>query len=254
MKPLKTLVVDDEPLARQRLVDLLAGMPEVEVVGEAATGAEALEMLRKTSPDLMFLDINMPEMSGLETLKQVEPERRPAVIFATAHDEYAVNAFEEHAVDYLLKPISLHRLCVAVERVSARGSGSKAQSSQDGVDRLLRGLERASSYRTRVTVRSSNRFVVVEVTDILYIEAADNYVRLHTADASYLYRSTMSGIERVLDPKDFLRIHRSLMIRVDQVKMLEPWGLGEYSFVLESGKKLISSRSYRRSIREAFGI
>jgi two-component system, LytTR family, response regulator len=254
MRAVRALVVDDETLARRRLLDLLHDHPQVEVVGEAVTGAEALGMWKALKPDLVFLDIQMPEMDGLDVLKQMSRADRPEVVFATAHDAYAVAAFEEHAVDYLLKPITADRLRVALERVFARLDGERTQPTANGIERLLNDLERASSFRTRFGVRSKDRFVVVDVGDVAYIEAADNYVRMHTETGAYLYRSTMSEMERSLDPKQFLRIHRSLMIRIDRVRVLEPWGLGEYSFMLAGGKKLVSSRSYCRQIREAFGI
>jgi two-component system, LytTR family, response regulator len=249
---LRALIVDDEPLARQRLRDLLADIPAVLVVGEAGDGVAALDAVRTLQPDVLFLDVHMPELNGVEVVAELDPDRRPHVIFATAYDDYAVHAFDAHAVDYLMKPISPERLGQAVERAARRATHDGSASGQ-ALDGLLDAHRRAN-YRTRFAVRAQHRFVIVDVTDLRYIEAADNYVRLHAQDGTYLFRSTMAALEESLDPAHFLRIHRSYILRIDQVSAIEPWAPGEYSFNLTAGDRIVSSRSYARRIRSAFGL
>lgn len=255
MAVLRTLIVDDEPLARQRLMDLLADIPEVEVVAEASDGAEALDAVQEHAPDLMFLDVQMPELTGLEVMAELESDRRPATIFATAYDDYAVSAFDAHAVDYLMKPIAPDRLRVAVDRaLERRRSTGDASSEEAALDKLLDEMATRTGHRTRFAVKVQNRFVIVDVAELSHIEAEGNYVRLHTPNDSYLYRTTMTALESSLDPAAFVRIHRSYILRIDKVSYIEGWAPSEYLFRMEGGQEIVSSRGYARRVRDEFGL
>jgi two-component system, LytTR family, response regulator len=251
---LRAVIVDDEPLARRRLTDLLEAVPEVELIAEASASAEALRVIRDLAPDLVFLDVEMPEMNGLELVAQLDPERRPQIVFATAYDAYGVDAFDAAAVDYLMKPISAERLRQSIDRVLARRELAGRGQSEAEIEPSGIGEDAGAGHRLRLAVRKNERFLVVDVGTIAWIEAADNYVRIHAPEGPFLYRCTMAEMERSLDPSEFLRIHRSIIIRIDQVRAIEPWGLGEYSFVLAAGKRLVSSRTYRANVRRVFGI
>jgi two-component system LytT family response regulator len=250
---LRTLVVDDEALARERLRTLLAGHADVRLVGECASGGEAVEAILAEAPDLVFLDVQMPGRSGLDVVAEVGPERMPAVVFATAYDEFALRAFDANAVDYLLKPIGEERLGEALERVRRRLGAAAGPRLDPGLLAVLEQLGAAPAYRARFAVRTGEKFHIVRAADITWIEAADNYVRLHVPGGAHLLRATVRDMEAMLDPRRFLRIHRSIVVNVDRVKTLTSWGLGEYLFELTDGTKLSSSRRYRRAIRDAFG-
>ncbi|HEV3051995.1 MAG TPA: LytTR family DNA-binding domain-containing protein [Longimicrobium sp.] len=251
---IRTLVVDDEALSRERLATLLAREPDVQLLGECAGGRDAVTRIRELRPDLVFLDVQMPEVDGFQVVAQLDPENAPAVVFATAYDEFALRAFDAAAADYLLKPIGPERLAVTLDRVRARlPAGHAAAPLDPRVTSLLEGLANAGEHRERFAVRTGGRFVIVRADEIVLVEAADNYVRLHTARETHLFRATMAEMERMLDPRRFLRIHRSAIIAVEQVRTIEPWGLGEHQFVLADGTRLTSSRAYRKAIRTVFG-
>jgi len=250
---LRTLVVDDEALARERLTTLLAAHLDVCVIGECASGEEAVDAIAAESPDLVFLDVQMPGGNGFDVVAGMGPERAPAVIFATAYDEFALRAFDANAVDYLLKPIGEERLAEALQRVRRRLGAGVAPAVNPGLLALLQQLGEAPAYRTRFAVRAGERFHVVRAADITWIEAADNYVRLHVSGGSHLLRATVREMEGMLDPRRFLRIHRSIIVNVERVQMLSAWGLGEYLFELADGTKVSSSRRYRGAVRQAFG-
>jgi two-component system, LytTR family, response regulator len=254
MPPIRTLIVDDEALGRERLRTLLAALPDVEVVGECCGGAEAITGIRRLDPDLVFLDVQMPGVDGFQVLAEIGAAGAPAVVFATAYDEFALRAFEANAVDYLLKPIGPARLSATVQRVRERLRGARGPASPDPrLAALLEGLEGAGGYRDRIAVRVGERFRVVRTDEVLCFEAAGNYVRIHTAGEKLLFRTTMAELERTLDPRRFLRIHRSTIVNADHVVTIEPWGLGEHLFTLGDGSKVTSSRRYRRAVRAAFG-
>jgi two-component system LytT family response regulator len=251
---LSVLVVDDEALARERLRTLLASSPGVRLVGECATGDEAVRSIEAEEPDLVFLDVQMPESSGFDVIAEVGPERMPAVIFATAYDEFALKAFDANAVDYLLKPIGEERLAEALQRAQRRLQASSAPRFDAALLEVLERAGREPGYRDRFAVRTGDRFHVVRAADISWIEAADNYVRLHAAGKSHLLRTPLRDVEAMLDPRSFLRIHRSTIVNVDRVKSLVAWGLGEYVVELTDGTKLMSSRRYRSVVRQVFGV
>ena len=252
MSELRALIVDDEALARERLATLLAAHPDVRVVGECAGADEAVDAIAAEAPDLVFLDVQMPGGGGFGVVAEVGPERMPAVVFATAYDEFALRAFDANAVDYLLKPIGEERLGEALRRVRGRLSAPGPRLGP-GVLAALEKLGAPAAYRDRFAVRAGERFHIVRAADVTWIEAADNYVRLHGPGGAHLLRATLREVEAMLDPRRFLRIHRSIIVNVDRVQSLSPWGLGEYLFELSDGKKLSSSRRYRAAVRDAFG-
>ncbi|MEW5927245.1 MAG: LytTR family DNA-binding domain-containing protein [Gemmatimonadota bacterium] len=249
---IRVLIVDDEPLARERLRGLLAAERDVEVAGECADGDEAVAAIRECAPDLVFLDVQMPGTGGFEVIRAVGPERMPFVVFATAYDAFALRAFEVNALDYLLKPFDEERVRGALER-ARRSIASGGPVLDPGVLALLRGLRAPDAFAERLTVRTGTRYAVVSVAELDWIQAEDNYVRLHVGGASHLMRETMAAIERTLDPRRFVRVHRSTIVNVDRVRSIESWGLGEFLLVLRDGTKLQSSRGYRDRVRDAFG-
>lgn len=251
MSHIRTLIVDDEALARERLRLLLAEEDEVVIVGESASGAGAVGDIQRLLPDLVFLDIQMPGVDGFDVVAQIGPDDCPAIVFATAHDDFALRAFETNAVDYLLKPIAADRLRATLHRAKARATRPRGERFEAPVPALI-DVPGHGGWRDRLSVRVGNRYEIVRAEDLLWVEAADNYVRLHTRKGSYLYRATMSEVTAMLNPSRFLRIHRSSILNADAVKYIEPWGLGERQFVLEDGTQLVSSRPYRQAIRTMF--
>jgi two-component system LytT family response regulator len=230
---------------------LLAEEDDVELVGECSGGAEALDAIRRLRPDLLILDVQMPDIDGLNLVAQLEPEECPAIVFATANEEYALKAFEANSVDYLLKPIGIDRLRTTLNRAKVRAQQPRGKRFEASVQWLVDAPSRAGP-RERLAVRVGSRYEVVRTGDILWVEAADNYVRLHSQSGSWRYRASMAEMEGMLDAARFLRIHRSIIVNVDQVKFIEPWGVGEHVLVLSDKTKLTSSRRYRQAIREVF--
>ncbi len=241
--PLKTLIVDDEPLAREGLRMLLAADAAITGIREARDGREAVAQIRGESPDLLFLDVQMPEMDGFAVVREIGPERMPPVVFVTAHDRYAIQAFEINAIDYLLKPFTAERFANALARAKAR-VGRTAEAVP-----ALTALADGSRYAKRLAVRSTGRIFLVDVDEIHWFQAAENYVELHTARASHLLHVAMNTLEKSLDPEQFLRIHRSLIVNTRQIQELQPASHGEYVIVLAGGVRLESSRSYHERIK-----
>jgi two-component system LytT family response regulator len=254
---LRTLIVDDEPLARERLRSLLAGDADVEVVGECADGRSAVSAIRDLDPDLVFLDVQMPALNGLGVVAEVGADRMPATVFVTAFDRYAVRAFDVNAVDYLLKPFDRDRFAEALRRAKAQ-VGRRADA---GVrDRLLALLaeSRAApqpppSATERLAVKSGGKVVFVRVDEIDWIEAAGNYCRLHVGKQTHLLRETMAALETRLNPKKFVRIHRSTIMNLERVRELQPYFHGDYVVVLRDGTQLTLSRTYRQKLHEIIG-
>jgi two-component system LytT family response regulator len=251
--PIRVLVVDDEPLAREKIRDMTAGDPELRVVGECANGAEAIEAVKTLRPDLVLLDVQMPEVGGFGVLEALRGEPLPPVIFITAYDRYAVRAFEFHALDYLLKPFDRERFRSAIERAK------RQIRRDDGADvgaRILSLLEQMSGkprYSERLVVKTNGRVIFLNADEVDWIEAEGNYVSIHAGKKSYLLRETIGGLESQLDPKEFVRIHRSAIVRLDRVRELQPWSHGEYHVVLGDGTRLTLSRSYRERLQAALG-
>lgn len=252
---IRTLIVDDEPLARARLRGLLAAEPDVEVVEECANGLEAIEAIEERRPDLVFLDVQMPQVDGFAVLEAVGAARMPMTIFVTAYDQFAIRAFDAQALDYLLKPYPEERFRTALERARrAVGEHTARQAVQQEIAALVSSLAEQRERPERVIVRSGAKIGFVEVTAIDWVQSEGNYLRLHTGKTSHLVRETLAGLEIRLDPKQFVRIHRSTIVNVRAVKQLESLYQGEYAVIMQDGTKLTSSKTYRRRLEDAFGL
>ncbi|HYW07391.1 MAG TPA: response regulator [Longimicrobium sp.] len=249
---MRVLIVDDEPLARERIRILLSREEDVEIVGECDDGVAAVAGIHEVKPDVVFLDVQMPGMTGLEVVSAVGPERMPVVVFVTAYDEYALRAFGAQAIDYLVKPVGAERFRAAVERVRTQLRGRDRDSLESRL-RALVEMVRPAEYLTRFMVKRGQRFVFLRVEELEWIEAADNYVKLHANASSELLRASLAGLEARLDPRRFVRVHRGAIINVDRVTAIEPWGQGEYLLTLAGGARITSSRTYRARIRQALG-
>jgi two-component system LytT family response regulator len=244
---MNVLIVDDEPLARDGLRLLLAE-ESVARVDQARNGAEAVTQIRAQRPDLVLLDVQMPEMDGFAVLREVGVENMPPVIFVTAHDQYAIRAFEVNAIDYLLKPVTRERFQQALARVRERISVQGLDNQH--VRSLLQQLTHAPKHLVRIALRSSGRISFVNVEDILYLQAAENYVQIHLKSSRHLLHVPIATLESSLDPEMFLRIHRSLIVNATHVQELETGPHGEYIVVLKGGARLQSSRSYHDRIKK----
>jgi two-component system LytT family response regulator len=246
---MRTIIADDESLARKKLRNFLESENDIEIVGECRNGKETIAALRNLEPDLVLLDVEMPDANGFQVLRAVPEDDLPIVIFTTAHDRYAVQAFEAHALDYLLKPFDKDRVHAAVERV--RAELSKKQDRELGwrlLDALARTPPKAQSDR-RVAIRAGGRIVFLEIDEIDWVEAAANYVKVHAGKQSYVLRERIGRILERLDPDQFVRIHRSTIANVRRVKELQPCNSGEYIVVLKDGKELSCSRGYRAGMQ-----
>lgn len=252
-KPIRVLLVDDEPLAREMIREMLKDDSEVEVVGECVNGREAVEAFQEHNPDLIFLDVQMPEIGGFEVLEALKSVNMPHVIFVTAYDQYAVRAFEVHALDYLLKPFDRERFDSAWRRAKAHILATRDGEMDQRILAILEELKAGSKYLERLVIKSGGRVFFLDTDDIDWIEAEGNYVSVHTGKKSHLLRETISSLESQLDPKKFLRIHRSSIVKIDRIKELQPWFHGEYRVLLMDGTQLTLSRNYRENLQEALG-
>ena len=239
---IRVVIADDEPLARERVRELLAQREDVTIVAEARDGEEALRVIHETGPDLVLLDVQMPGLDGFEVLSELDPEQTPAVVFITAFDEYAVRAFEVRALDYLVKPFHRARFHEAVDRAIAR------RPSPPDLRSLLAELR--PSHLTRFVVRSAEEIYFVRAAEVAWIESAGNYVRLHTPNGEHTVRTSLRELETRLDPAVFVRVHRSAVVNLDAIARLEPYFHGEYVITLRDGSRLTSSRSYSGKLRE----
>jgi two-component system LytT family response regulator len=246
---LRVLVVDDEPLAREGLRLLLGRQPGVELVSEARNGREAVANIRERAPDLVLLDVQMPRMDGFAVVHAVGPERMPAVIFVTAHDQYAIRAFEIAALDYLLKPVTEERFALAFARASNRIRAQPHDETARQVVAMLDAIASPPRRLTRFAVRSGERTLFVPVDDVDRIEAFQNYVQLHIGETAHLLHVPMNTIEGVLDPERFLRIHRSHIVNVQRISQLWSLAHGQYVIELRSGQRLQTGRTYGEKIR-----
>lgn len=242
--PLTILIVDDEPLARDGLRALLSGDPEVSAIHQARDGREAVEAIRKSKPDLVFLDVQMPEMDGFALVRTIGAECMPVVVFVTAHDQYAIQAFEINALDYLLKPVIEERFVKALVRAKSRIHSSVAADSNRQIIGLLETIASPRSYLKRLAVRSTSKITFLDVEDVDWIGAAENYVELHVGRAIHLLHVTMNTLEKSLDPETLLRIHRSIIVNVDRIKDVQSAAHGEYVVTLRDGARLQSGRTY----------
>ncbi len=246
MPDLRVMVVDDEPLVRRGMERFLSSQPGVEVLPQAKNGVEAVQLIEEHGPDLVFLDVQMPEMDGFEVLANLEETALPAVVFVTAYDQYALKAFEVHAVDYLLKPFDDDRLATALRRARAR-LVAHHNGLNERVAALLAELHQDASRVERFMVRTAGRIHFVDVDEVDWLEAADNYVRLHVGDRQHLVRDTIKNLVTRLDAKRFVRIHRSAMINVVRVQEVRPLPSGDCDVVLINGTSVRLSRGYRET-------
>jgi len=250
---IRTLIVDDEPLGRERIRTLLADDPEIEVVGECSDGRQAVAAIERSRPDLVYLDVQMPEMDGFAVLDRIAGERMPAIIFVTAYDRYAVQAFEVHALDYLLKSFDRERFQAALQRAKDQLRHSRDGLWTERLTGLLEDLEARQKRLTRLIIRSAGRIFFVRVEEIDWLEAADNYVRIHVNRESHLIRDTLQSLEGRLDPSKFLRIHRSTVVNFDRIKELQPLFHGDYVVRLQDGTELTLTRNYKEKLTGALG-
>jgi len=244
----RTLIIDDEPLARDKIRYLLAKDPDIEIVGEAENGQDAVSKIEEKHPDLVFLDIQMPGLDGFGVLKKVGPGRVPGIVFVTAYDQYALQAFEVHALDYLLKPFAAKRFNEMLGRAKDQLRNRSGDALTQQILSLLDGLGTSHRYLERVVVKSNGRVFFLKVDDIDWIEAAGNYLDIHMGTQTHLLRETMNGMEGQLDPRKFVRIHRSTLVNVERIKELSPLFHGDYVVTLTNATRLTLSRSYRENL------
>ncbi len=249
MADLRVMVIDDEPLVRNGITKFLKAQSGIELTEQAGDGIEAVRLIEQSRPDLIFLDVQMPEMNGFEVLACLDKVERPAVVFVTAYDRYALKAFEVHAIDYLLKPFDENRLQEALSQVRARLE-DRSNGFDDRLSALLTGFEERKNRIERFMVRSGGRIYFVDVDEVSWLEAADNYVRLHAGEKRHLIRDTIKNLEARLDPERFVRIHRSAMINVKLVAEMRPLASGDCDLILKDGTELRVSRSYRESFEK----
>jgi len=250
-----TLVVDDEPIARRAIVRLLREDADIELLAECGDGISAVTSIRRHMPDLVFLDIQMPAMNGIEVADTIGPTRMPATVFVTAYEQYAVRAFEKNAVDYLVKPFSRERFRGTLDRVKAR-LGAVASSSDAANLQMLRALNelrQRQDFLERIAVRVDEHIVLVDVDDVVWIKANRNTVQLHLADKSYELRETMASLADRLDPKHFARVHRSAIVNVRRIDTIHPWFNGYHVLVMDTGAQLRMSRYQHESFLKLVG-
>lgn len=250
MKKIKTLIVDDEPLARERLANLLGPIEDIDIVGQCRDGEETVTAIHDTTPDLVFLDIQMPNMSGFDVIDAVGAEAMPLVIFVTAYDQHALRAFQVRALDYLLKPFDRERFNEALQRARKQLERDETGDIGRRLLALVKDLRRDQPRSDRLVVKSGGRLFFLRADEIDWVEAAGNYVRLHVGNSSHLLRETMTSIESRLDPEKFFRIHRCRIVNMDRIQELQPWLNGEYAVVLRTGERLTLSRGYREKLQE----
>ncbi len=243
------LIVDDELLARKRIRKLLRGDAEVEILGECASGREAVAAIQSLHPDLVFLDVQMPELDGFAALAALSPEDLPLIIFVTAYDQYALRAFEVSALDYLLKPVDRERFAQTMQRAKARLHSARGSESARVLS-LLEELKTRTQPPARIALKAGGRICFLKLEEIDWIEAEGKYARLHFGQQSHLLREAMNHLEARLDPRQFVRIHRSTIVNIDRIKELQPWFNYDYRAVLHDGTHLMVSRSHRQKLAD----
>jgi two-component system LytT family response regulator len=266
-RTIRALIVDDESLAREALLVMLNDDPEMEVIGECRNGKEAVTVIRQQSPDVVFLDIQMPEMDGFQVVEEVGAKRMPVTVFVTAYDKYALRAFEAHALDYLLKPFDHDRFNTALQRAKSFVQQQKLGEISESLFAVLQDMklktgespseadnrkpERAAQKEPidRVVIKSSGRIYFLKIEEIDWVEGAGDYLNLHSGSQTHLIRETMGNFQAKLDPRKFLRIHRSTIVNIERIKDIRPLFKGEYVVTLTSGKSLKSSRGYRHELQ-----
>jgi two-component system, LytTR family, response regulator len=242
---IRVLIVDDEPIARRGIRQQLRGEADLEVIGEYGDGAAAIDAITGLAPDLVFLDIQMPEVGGFDVVEAIGVARMPAVVFVTAYDEHALRAFDVHAVDYVLKPIDRHRFRTAVERARQRLAHAPAQLDRRIAAALGELGRPAHDYAKRLAIKGDGRVILVDVDEVDRLEAAGNYVEVHSGARQHLVRETMASLEARLDPARFVRVSRSSIVNATLVRELQPMFNGDFVVVLRDGTKVAGSRRYR---------
>jgi two-component system LytT family response regulator len=251
--PTRVLIVDDEPLARERLRSLLSEDSGFEVAGEAGDGAAAAQAIATLNPDLVFLDVQMPGGDGFDVIDAVGADKMPFVVFVTAYDRYALRAFDVHALDYLLKPFDRERFRQALTRANQQLDKQKEGDIERRLAAIVNDLRPTKARADRFVVKSGGRIFFVRTSEIDWIEAAGNYVKLHVGNDSHLIRETMNNVEGKLSPETFVRIHRCHIVNIEQVRELQPWFNGEYVVFLKNGTRLTLSRGYRERLQDRIG-
>ncbi|MFA6469964.1 MAG: LytTR family DNA-binding domain-containing protein [Bacteroidota bacterium] len=251
---IRAIIVDDEPLAREKVQLFAKDETDIDIVGVCSNGHEAVASYQKNKPDLLFLDIQMPEINGFDVLKSITTHPLPGIIFITAFDEFALRAFEFHALDYLLKPYDRERFHKAVEH--ARGSllsRTQSEVATEQIKALLESVKNTPASLDRLIVKTNGRIIFLRMEEIDWMEAAGNYVKLHVGSESHLVRETMNKLEVQLNPRKFLRIHRSTIINIEKIKELQPYFNGEYKVILQNNTQVILSRGFRENFARIFG-
>ena len=241
---IRVLIVDDEPLARERLRDMLEADNRIEIIGDCINREQAIESIQQLAPDLVFLDVEMPGKDGFAVLESLDPDRLPVVIFVTAYDQYAVRAFEFHALDYLLKPFDQERFDKALARAVANIQSEKSENITERILKTLEEMKARPVHLERLVIKMNGHVFFVKTNEIDWLEAEGNYVRLHAGKESYLLRDTISALESQLDPRKFVRVHRSAIGNIDHIEELQPWFHGEYRIILNDGTEINWSRRY----------
>jgi two-component system LytT family response regulator len=245
---IRTIIVDDMLLARRRIQRFLSDEADFEIVGECADGPTAVAAVNDLKPDLLFLDVQMPEMDGFAVLKELKAENMPAVVFVTAYDQFALKAFEVHALDYLVKPFDRARFLNAINRARKQVKRIQSGDLNERLQALVRDLGGQSPFTRRLLIKSSGKTIILQTDEIDYVEAAGNYLRLKTGAVGHLIRERMSQLEARLDPEKFVRIHRSTIVNVQRIKEMHPLFNGDQTIVLHNGAQLILSRRYRENL------
>ena len=243
---IKAILIDDEPLARSILLDYLKDYPQIEVLQECKDGFEAIKAINDHQPDLIFLDIQMPKVSGFELLEVLDTP--PAVIFTTAFEDYALQAFEQHAVDYLLKPISKSRFAKAMDKYLANPKVQK-----DNTKKLIENKEKTTSFLERVLIKTGSTLKIIPTDHIIFLAADDDYVNVHTNEGSFLNNKTLTYFEKNLNPSDFVRVHRSFIIQIDQIKRIEPYEKDSYRAILTNEARISVSKTGYPKLMKALG-
>jgi two-component system, LytTR family, response regulator len=255
MRKIRTIIVDDEPLAREGIRLLVQNDAPIEIISECANGREAVRAIDRHAPDLLFLDVQMPEMNGFDVLNQINIAQTPTVIFVTAYDNYALQAFEAQALDYLLKPFSDERFYRALARAKAQIEQNRIKEQNQKLKALItaykseRRPDTSAPCLERLIIKSAGRVLFLDAPEIDWIEAADYYVLLHVGDKSHILRETMTELEAKLDPRKFIRIHRSIIVNIERAVELRARGYGDYLVILRNGAKLKPSRRRRKEIQ-----
>jgi two-component system LytT family response regulator len=250
---IRTLIVDDEPLARERLRGMLEAEPEIEVLAECGDGLSAVESIRTLAPDLVFLDIQMPGLDGFGVLNKLARSPLPAVVFVTAYDKFALKAFEVHAIDYLLKPFDRERFRKALQHVKGRLGRAEQSNLETRVQELLTALKSDKEETDRLVIKTTGKITFLKFEEIDWVEADDNYVNIHAGTGTHLLRETLTALEARLPAKKFARISRSAIVNLDMIKELQPLFHGEYAVILRNNTRLTLSRSCRENLNHLLG-